>query len=174
MNKMCTWVHCHNAEPTHEIPVSLASCNKQWLSVTSELQHSNVDSLLDPQGCIHNGPYFLREKNEHESDFGTRLMCFLQSWRLRRLPVQWLTFHFWILSINPFLITCEDAFHEVLIHFRLLKEISDDRQAVFLSLNGEDVTNEFRTNELHVQILHQNVLASSTLYANLWRIFTPC
>jgi len=83
-------------------------------------------------------------------------------------------FCFWIISINLFLITCDGAFHKVLIHFCLLKEISDERQGVFLLLDGEDAKNKFCRNALHVQILYQNVLATGTLYANLCKNFTPC
>jgi len=43
----------------HEIPISLASSNKQRVSITSELQHNNVDSPFDLQGYIHNGPSLL-------------------------------------------------------------------------------------------------------------------
>jgi hypothetical protein len=74
-------------------------------------------------------------------------MCFLRSWRLRQLPVLRLMFCFWIISKNLYLITCDDAFHEVLIHLCLLKGISDERQGVFLLFDGEDAKSNFA--EMH-------------------------
>ena len=38
--------------------------------------------------------------------------------------------------INPYLVTCDDAFHEVVIRFCLLNESGGDTQAVLLLLNG--------------------------------------
>jgi len=42
------------------------------------------------------------------------------------------------MSINPYLVTCDDAFHEVLIRFCLLKESGVNRQAVLLLLDGRN------------------------------------
>jgi len=42
------------------------------------------------------------------------------------------------MSINPYLITCGDAFHEVLIRFCLVKESGDDRQEALLLLDGRN------------------------------------
>ena len=36
--ELCASVHCHDAEPTREIPISLASCDKRSFSVASEPQ----------------------------------------------------------------------------------------------------------------------------------------
>lgn len=144
LTRNMNWVSCAHGcifimHSPHEIPISLASCNKQQVSVTSELQHNNVDSLFDLRGHIHNGP---------------SLLCLKKK-----------------ISIS---LTLEHTFHEVLIHFCLLKEISNERQGAFLLLDGEDAKNKFCRNALHVQILYQNALASSTLYANLCRNFMPC
>jgi hypothetical protein len=35
-SELCAQVHCHVAVPTHEIPISLASCDKRRVSVASE------------------------------------------------------------------------------------------------------------------------------------------
>jgi hypothetical protein len=42
-NELFVQVHCRDTEPTGEIPISLASCDKRRISITSELQHINVD-----------------------------------------------------------------------------------------------------------------------------------
>jgi hypothetical protein len=48
----------------------------------------------------------------------------------------WISFR--IMSINPYLVTCDDAFHEVLIRFCLLKESGDNSQAVLHLLGGRN------------------------------------
>jgi hypothetical protein len=57
--ELCMWVHCFDAEPMCQIPVSLASGNMLLVSVTSELECSNVDSLFDLWGSIHGEQSFL-------------------------------------------------------------------------------------------------------------------
>jgi hypothetical protein len=76
---------------------------------------------------------------------------FLWSWRLARLPLTRLTFCFRFISVNPRLVICDDAFHEVLILFCLLKEISGDRQAGYLLFDGEDTRREICSNASRVQ-----------------------
>jgi hypothetical protein len=71
-----------------------------------------------------------------------------------------LTFRFWIISVNPCLVTFGDAFHEVLILFCFLKEIRGNKRTV---LDCEDTRNEFRRIASHVQILRQNGLACTSI-----------
>jgi hypothetical protein len=52
-SELCMRVHCFDALPMCQIPVSLASGNMLLVSVTSELECSNVDSLFDLWGSIH-------------------------------------------------------------------------------------------------------------------------
>jgi hypothetical protein len=65
---------------------------------------------------------------------------------------------FMIVSLNQCLFTCDDDLHEILIRLCLLKEISGDRQAVFLLLDVENTRNEFRRNVSRVQMLCESGL----------------
>lgn len=51
ISEMCMQMHCCDAQPTHEIPFSFASSDKQQVLVASEPQHNNVDSQSDLQRC---------------------------------------------------------------------------------------------------------------------------
>ena len=80
---------------------------------------------------------------------------------------------FLIVSVNPYLFTCDDYFHEVLIRLYLLKEINGDRQAVFCSILRTRGTNFAETR--HVFRFSVNVAWHvPLLYANLRRNFAYC
>jgi hypothetical protein len=110
--------------------------------------------------------------NQHDLYFGNDVTRFPWSWRLGRLPLRRSTLRFWIISVNPCLVTGVDAYREFLIRFCLSKEISGDRQVVFLLVDGEDTRNEYRRNTSHVQILCQNGWARNARCASLCRNFT--
>jgi hypothetical protein len=59
---LCPRVHLRDAEPTSEVPVSLASCDKRRVSVTSEPQHSNVDPMFDLGGLNQSEQVLPRQK----------------------------------------------------------------------------------------------------------------
>ena len=50
---LCTQVHFSDAESRREIPFFLVSFRKRRVSLASELQHSNADSLFDFRRRIH-------------------------------------------------------------------------------------------------------------------------
>jgi len=52
MNALFAWVHVGDSDHTHEIPLSLASCDKLRFSVASEIRQVSVDSLFHPRGHI--------------------------------------------------------------------------------------------------------------------------
>jgi hypothetical protein len=104
--------------------------------------------------------------NQRNIHLGTHLTRLLPSWRFGRLPQPRLTVRCRIISVNPRFVTCDEAFHGVLIRFCLLKGISGERHAVFPVFDGEDTRNEFRIKASQVQIL-------SKLFASYRKIGQP-
>jgi len=116
--------------PESEVPVSVASCDKRRVSVASKPQRSNVDSLCDIGGSNQSEQFLPRQKQSEWLSRWNTTYALSSVLGTRATTTARLTFRFRIISVNPCLVTCDDAIHEVLIRFCLLKEISGDRRAV--------------------------------------------
>lgn len=154
MNEMFAWVHWDDADHTHEIPLSLASCEKLRFSVASEIRQGSADSLFHPREHITSEqPLPCQNKQLARA---LTLQCtwrgfFFLFWTLEQIPGRRLTFRFWIIPENPCLVTCRDAFREATDRFSPVKDINGDTHAVFPSLDSDDSSNEFRWNASCVQ-----------------------
>lgn len=89
-----------------------------------------VDSLCDIGGRNQSEQFLPRQKQSEWLSLWNTTYALSSVLETRATTTARLTFRFRIISVNPCLVTCDDAIHEVLIRFCPLKEISGDRRAV--------------------------------------------
>jgi len=157
---LCPWVHFLDAEPKARFPFLWPLAT---YSESQSLQNLNILMLIH---CLIfwnvirvNNSFQVKNKSAWLSLWNTTYPL-SSVYETRATTIARLTFRFRIISVNPCLVTFGDAFHEVLIRFCFLMEISGDRRTV---LDCEDTRNEFRRIASHVQILRQNGLACTSI-----------
>jgi hypothetical protein len=134
-NGLCPRLHCSDAEPTRESPVSLALATNGGSQSLQNLNTVMLIHCLILWGVIRVNNSFQVKNNQHDFHFGTHLKHSPPPGLETRttIPTR-LIFLFRIISVNPCLVTCDDVFHEIPIRFCLMKKISGDRRAAFLLL----------------------------------------
>jgi len=119
---------------------------------------------------IMNNALHIKENNEHDFDFWSHVARFLWPQGISRLPLWRLTFHLWVIPLDPRLIARDDFPHKVFIWLCFLRHVCCHRQTPFLLSGSENSWNKFCSNTSHVQILRQYGLASSIRHSDLDRV----
>ena len=116
-----------------------------------------VDCLTLWQELHVNDSSRIKERDQHELDFGPQLSCFLWPRRRRTLPLKALALGLWIILKDPRLITSDDSLQQVWFSLEMLEDVLTHLHAPLLLLIIQKLRHHLRTDLPYTQIFYDNL-----------------